>query len=434
MLGEGNSPNPSLLGGDSYLGENAAYVIYPLSQITRIFPKVETILFFQSLALSLAVVPLFNIARNLGKLHFGTCSALVAVYSTYVSVHSVNLSGFSPAILALPAIFYLLYLGLSVRGNFQELGWKFHAQYWFLIFWILICRADLGLAIAGFGILLIVEKKRLLGLITAGVCLAWLLAVYLIIQRVLADGNISLEAYSSYGGSPLGVFWGILTDPIGVIRDLRTEQNIRSIITLFAPLVFLPLVRPRYILPAVPLYALYLIADVEVDILGEAEQNIIMIAFLFVAMVFALQKIGTILVEKVRVNFFLVWVLVVASMMFYIQDSASSPYRSPWSWNSRQGVLEEVTDSVLQDSDLQERVGASTNLLTKLAERDNLFEIKAENLDLGQIVEQVRGADVALIDITTFPDDADAESFISAMIGNGWRQIQFSDEVYRFER
>ena len=436
LLGEGKSPNPSLLNGESYLAQNAAYVIYPLSQITRIFPIATTLLFLQSFALSLTVVPIFKVAKKLGKLHFGTCTAIVFVYGIYSSLHSVNLSGFSPATLALPAIVYVLYLGLSVQTTtLNELSLKFHLQYWPLIAWILICRADLGLAIAGFGILLIVEKKRYLGLITFGASFMYLLLAIFLFQTLVGDDFVSIANYRSYGSNPLGVFWEMISNPANTIRDLRTEENIRSLIGLLAPLVFLPLTRLRYVLPVLPLYFFYLIADVPVDVFGEAEQAIPVIAFLFVALVFAFNRIGSILVERVRVSSFLVWVLIAASVLLFIQDSPSSFYRRPWQSNQYQTTLEEAVETVPADV----RVAASTNLLSSLVEREHLFEIKSTaNLSPTEIAQQVRGVDLVLIDSgVVFTNDLDRENFIQVMLGNGWKKTEFGDpanKVFRFQR
>ncbi len=430
-------PESSLLNGENLLAGAGQYIIYPLSVITRILPTASTLLFLQSLALSLAVVPLFYIARNLGKLHFGTSSALVFVYGVSTSVHSANLSGFSPEALALPAIFYALYLGLSTGGDgsqgggrLTQLGWKFHTKYFLLIAFILACRADLGLAMAGFGLLLIFEKKRQLGLVTFGLAFGWLLLSVLVFQTLLGDGFSAIESFSSYGSNPFSVVWGMITDPAQVITDLRTEQNIISVIGLLAPLVFLPLVRPLYILPVVPLYFFYLLADVEANQLGEAEQAIPVIAFLFLATVFALKRIGTVLVERVRVNLYIILVLILAALLLFIQDSRSSFYNEPWHWNDRQAVLEEAVAKVPKDeASINTRVGATTNLLSSLAERKNLFEIKLpENISdtmPKDVVRQARGAHWILIDSAVFGrNQQQRDNVVEAMVADGWKKSE----------
>ena len=56
--------------------------------------------------------------------------------------------------------------------------------------------------------------------------------------------------------------------------------------------MLLPLVAPRYVLPVLPLFAVYLVADVPSGQLAEAPQTVPMIPFVFAATVFALARIG----------------------------------------------------------------------------------------------------------------------------------------------
>ncbi len=416
--------------GKSYLASNAAYIIYPIAQLARVFDPVNTLLFLQSLALSLGVVPLFTIARKLGKLHFGACTALVVVYGCYVSLHNLNLSGFSPAALALPAFFYLIYLGLS-RQNEKTI--QFQLKYWALILWILACRADLGLAIAGFGFLLLFEKRNRLGLMTLTAGLSWITLSALVVQAALGEGYPAVLPYLEYGSNPFSVFWGLLSDPASIISDLRSRENFEGVVSLLTPLVFLPLIRPRYILPVLPLYFAYLISDVPADVLGEAEQNAAVIAFLFVAAIFALKRIGHILVERVRINFYLIWILVLASLMFFVQSSVSSFYDTPWNWNNRQQEVSEVLSAVPATAEIR----ASASLLSSLAERHELYELR---LDLS---EPEQSASLAAEDVNWIILDAEVDlagnadfrqEFEAALLNGGWEKAENSSSVFSYRR
>ncbi|GIS34315.1 MAG: hypothetical protein Ct9H90mP5_07640 [Acidimicrobiaceae bacterium] len=63
-------------------------------------------------------------------------------------------------------------------------------------------------------------------------------------------------------GNPFAVLWGIVINPLTFINELFSEANFQVVVAILAPLLFLPMVAPRYVLPALPLFALYLTADV----------------------------------------------------------------------------------------------------------------------------------------------------------------------------
>ena len=79
----------------------------------------------------------------------------------------------------------------------------------------------------------------------------------------------------------------MITHPFQVLGDLFVEENFNLLVFLFAPVLFLPLLAPRYLLPVVPLEILYLVADVpEQDVFGS--QTVAITAFIFVATTLAL--------------------------------------------------------------------------------------------------------------------------------------------------
>ena len=386
------------------------------------------LLFLQAAALSLGIIPIWQIARRLVKLHFGISVAVVFVYSLYAGVHNLNLSGFSPSSIALPALLWALYLGLSMG----TVNLKYHhIKYWAVVFVVLICRADLGVALAGLGVLLAVEGKRKVGLYTLGISAAWVILAVLVIQPAFGDGYPAIEPYLSYGDNPFEVFWGMITSPSQIISEVRTFENLESVVQLLGPLAFLPLVRPRYILPILPLYFLYLIADVPQDALGEADQNAPMIAFLFVATIFSLKRVGTVLLERVRVNTSIIWTLVLAASLFFLRDSVSSPYMEPWRWNDRNSTLQEAVDTVPSGV----AVRASSNTLSHLAERQMLFELATTSEGPAADAKRaIESASWILLDTTIVSewegDEAETiQRFESVLTESGWTRVYSNNGV-----
>lgn len=425
LIGEGFKPVSSIIDAN-VLGENASLVLYPIAVLTSFLPTVTTLLVIQSAALALGVVPLWRLARRVTDLRFGATATVVFAYSIYAAVHNANLADFHPEVIALPALLGAVLYGLTGR-------WF---RFTLLVLVVLAARADLGLAIAGLGILLVVEGSRRAGWATAVLGIAWVLGAILWFQPEIVDGTYpGAEAFRAFGdGGALDVLGGFFTNPLDFLRRIGSHENFSTIVTLLAPVLFLPVVAPRYLLPTVPLYALYLAADVPVGRLEEAQQTIPITAFVFVATVFALKRSGTVRVEKVNVDRRLLWALVLTASVFFIRDSASSPYEEPWSWGSR-----DLTDQArLAAAELvpdDASVRASPRLLPLLFERERLFELDTTGPepDIEAAVDRVDWIifDRTEVDQWTF---SRVEEFDVGLGRIGWLRITNGDIlVYRRE-
>ena len=68
-----------------------------------------------------------------------------------------------------------------------------------------------------------------------------------------APGFIAPGAFRAYGSNAFSIAGGMLIHPNRVLGDLLDEDNVRLIIGLLAPLLFLPVLAPRYLIPAMGL-------------------------------------------------------------------------------------------------------------------------------------------------------------------------------------
>jgi uncharacterized membrane protein len=364
LIGEGFRPTTSL-SGYNVLSEQLSVVLYPLAAITKVLPPAPTLLVVQAAALALGVVPLWRLARRVARLRIGATVAVTLAYGLSSSVHALALAGFHPEVVAVPALLWAVLKGY--QGHL--------VRYWLAVAVVLAVRADLGFAIAGLGALWLLEGRRRLGVRTLLASLAYAIVALFVVSPTIADGSPHVAAFSQFGDETLlDVLWGIITHPGRLLETLFSEANFRAAVALLAPVMFLPLVAPRYLMPAVPLFALYLLADVAPGQLVEAQQTVPVVAFVFVATIFALARIGRVVVERVNVDRRVVIALVLTAAVFYVRDSPASLYESPWSWG-RRGVDDmarlAAADLVPDDG----VVRASPTLLPLLAERTGLFEL-----------------------------------------------------------
>ena len=458
QVSQGFRPHSTLVGGD-YLARNGAFIIYPMSVLVRWLPITPTVLVLQSSALALGIVPLWRIARRRADLKVAPAAAVAFAYAAYAALHNANLSGFHPETLAVPALLGAVYYGLGAR-------W---VPFGALVVVVLACRSELGWMVVVLGVVLAVELRRrpvgdqapvrqdslwgaparagrsLLAisgrhsrtaLIWAFVGLLWSLLATETIQPLLAGGDFPhLARYAEYGDSSTAdVIGGILRQPHVFLGNLVTQENFLLGVTLLAPVLFLPLVELRYLLPAVPFFVLQLASDAPHALLAE---TVPVAAFVLVATTFALRRAGEMLVRRVRVNRRLVITLLLAAAIFFVRDAASSPFHEPWQWTrdaadrDRLAAVEQIPDDAA--------VRASPHLLPLLAERNVLFELdtagSSARADAQLAPEGVGWIALDLSSAIQWGADAlEVERFDTTLRQQGWERVFAAEEVrvYRY--
>jgi uncharacterized membrane protein len=295
-------------------------------------------------------------------------------------------------------------------------------------------RADFALVTAGFGGLLVLEGKRRAGAITAGVSVAYVIVAILVVQPYYNDGGfVHAMAFQDYGSSAMGALGGLLLHPFQAVGDLVDQQNFEILVMLFAPVFFLPFVAPRYLLPVVPLECLYLIANVAEDRVARPEHTIAITAFVFLATAIGLSRIGRRSIERVNVDRRVLMALVLASLVFFVQDSPASPYEEPWRWGTR-----DVADRARLDAaDLVpegDSVRASPALLPLLAERPAVYEL--DTTGNPHVRRAADGVDAIVLDAEAAPtwDDDDRRRFQTGLEDLGFETVFAQSGVTVYER
>lgn len=347
--------------GTHLLADHLPIGFYPVAWITRFLPAVPTLLALQAAALASGVVPLWRLARRAAELRTGAACAIVLAYGASPTINNLNLTGFNPAALAVPSLLGATYLALRERwGRFAVVSGV-----------ALLWNAELGLVIACLGLLIVMRGHPRIGrrAIVAG--LLWTLVAVLVVEPRFGDaGFIAPGAFRAYGDSTLGVSFGMLAHPFRVLGDLLAEDNVRSLVVLLAPLLFLPALAPRYLVPALPLQALYLVADVP----KQGSELLPITVFAFVAATLALGRLGRRGVERVTVDRRVLIALCIAVLGFFATDAIDSPYQRPWSWGQQtaaQGARRDAAKLV----GAGRSVRASTSVLPLVAERRSAYEL-----------------------------------------------------------
>jgi len=163
----------------------------------------------------------------------------------------------------------------------------------------------------------------------------------------------------------------MLGSPVEVLTDFVAKENFARLVALFAPLLFLPIVKPRFQLPLILFGIFGFIASIPPGEFGSPQQDVAALAYLPVATAFALHALGRRSIHRVFVSGRLLAGLVFASAVFFTLSSGSSPYNSPWDWGSRN--TEEL--NIIAAVDLVEEgesVASMARAMPLLAEREQL--------------------------------------------------------------
>lgn len=423
LIGEGAKPVVTVTTDAHVLAQQAAFVFYPITLVTYVVPIVAALLLVQSAALALAVVPLWWICRRLANLRPGASMTVLFVYACYPVMHNLNLDGFHPETLALPALLGAMYYGL--RGRW----WPFAA----CAAVVMLARADLGLAVAGLGGLLAAEGHRRAGLTTLATGVGWTVLCAAAIQPWFGDGSYAhVDAFAAFGDTPLTILGGMITDPLEVLGRITSEQNFQLFVVLFAPVAFLPVIAFRYLVPVLPLQFLYLVAAVPREAVF-GQQTVAITAFIFLATAFALARIGRMGVEKITVDRRVLGALLLAGTVFFIRDAASSPYRQPWDWGGR-----DIVDYArIQAADRIEpgaSARVSPSMATELARRPRLYTLApGERPDPNAAAA---GVDVIVLDDRQVPQwtDVERQVFRLGLDSLGFDQVSADQGIELFVR
>ncbi len=228
LISQGQTPIISFW-GYPVLGDHAAWILYILALLYKIYPSVYWLFAVQAVALSLGVLPTWHLAVRAG-LKQSQATAMAVVYLLYPLVFNINLFDFHPEAIALPLILAAI---LAARLN---------KIWWFCLAIILIlgCKEVLSLTVAAMGLWLIVfEKRRVYGAIALFAGVAWFsIATQVIIPYFRPKGVEAVGRYTYLGNSLPEIIKNLLLQPGLAIGKIFTIANLAYICLLLLPIIW----------------------------------------------------------------------------------------------------------------------------------------------------------------------------------------------------
>lgn len=366
---------------NSYLGDHAGLAILPLSLLYAIWQDPRTLLVIQTVALALAALPLFAIAKHAVKGRDGVSRfvplAIVIAWLMSPLVQNADLYEFHLLAVAQPFIFLALLAYVRERRA-AFVAWAVAAM---------LFREDIALIIAFVGILAMFEKRgRWWCWVPLAMGAAWFAAGMRLISAFAPKGGYKFAVYYSWmGGNTLtAALAGALSNPLRVVAHMLTIGNIDMLVGFGLPLLFVPLLAPRRLLLAVaPLAAILLGAPGGGEMILRTEYAMLFLPGLFMAAVAGLASVLEMERRPLRLGAWPtlgVFALAVAYSSFVLGPVPHAAAAMMKGVPPDAAAAEKVVDAVPDGAS----VAAGYRLLPRLSSRTRLYALHSMYLGVSQ--------------------------------------------------
>jgi uncharacterized membrane protein len=229
--------------GLNLFGDHASYILLLFVPLYWIWPHVQLLFLGQTLALAVAAIPVYLIARRI--LHNSWLALLPALALLLnPALGWLNLENFHPDSFEVPLVLFALYF-MTVRR------WR---PFMVMAALLLLVKEDAALLVVPLGIYIAFKHNRRVGFIMADVGVVWfVLTVFFLGPLISGDSAGSLDAFRIPFDGWKGLISTALTQPWEVLGYMVASQKIKYVIQLLAPLLFLPLftVETLVVLPTI---------------------------------------------------------------------------------------------------------------------------------------------------------------------------------------
>ncbi|MEG4500824.1 DUF2079 domain-containing protein [Microcoleus sp. F10-C6] len=315
LISQGQTPFSSFL-EIHHMGNHAAWVMYPVALLYKIYPEVHWLLLVQAVSLALGALPTWSLARQAG-LNNSIAWAIACMYLLYPLVFNVNLFDFHPEVIALPAL-----LAAILAARLNKTVWFCAA-----IILVLSCKAVLSLTVAAMGFwLLFFEKKRNCGLIALCLGAGWFLVATQAVVPYFNQGreHAGIGRYGYLGHSVLEIAVNLILKPNLILWRLFCFETFEYLALLVLPVIWW--ISPRQLTPlisAVPMLAMNILSDIPAQRDLIHQYSLPILPFLLVVVISSLadrnQPQGKTIFDRLPVpNFPLPRVIVIWSLIAFL--------------------------------------------------------------------------------------------------------------------
>lgn len=235
--------NPDGTNTLSRLAFHADFLLVFLSPLYAIWPHPKMLLLIQTFVVGSGAFFVYVIGKSIIK-NKNIALTFALTYLLNPAIQRTNLYDFHAVTLATTFLLGTYYF--YIKKNYK----------YFALFALLsaLCKEQIWLIIALFGILLFIQqKKRLLGAtVSLGSIGIFYFLIWYAIPQALGSQHFALAYYSDFGDSPSKVILTVLLSPQKILNIIFQPNRINYLIQLFSPHGYLSLLSPAFLLFAIP--------------------------------------------------------------------------------------------------------------------------------------------------------------------------------------
>lgn len=223
------------------LGDHAEWLVVALTPLYALFPHPLVLVVVQACALAASGWVVWRIAKRTLPPRWALGASLGVLLLP--TIGSASIYEFHPLVLALPLL-------LLAADAFQE---KQLLRFVLLASACLLVREDVTLTVAAFGIVGLIERRSWKWIIVPIVASSvWFVAMQFVISHFAATSSYKYLAY-------YGWLWSLSLGD--VVRHLFTLPQAEFLLGLMMPVLFLPLLKPKWLLLSLPSTALLMLTN-----------------------------------------------------------------------------------------------------------------------------------------------------------------------------
>ncbi len=361
--------NPNGIELVSRLSFHADFALVFLTPFYYLWPSPKVLLLIQTLIISLGAIYVYLIAKHVLKnkniaLLFSFIY-LINPLTQYVNLYDFHAVSFAITFL-LAAFYYILkrkyylFLVFSILAALtKEEIWLTSGMMFFYFY------------IKNYKIKNINYKKTLSLIFGLLSFIIFYYSIWVLIPGASGNSHFALSYYSEFGDSPGIVVKNIILNPFKTFAIVFHEKNIDYLYNLFAPLGFLSIFSPLYLIFALPDLIINLLSNNKQlsDIYYQYTSGII--PFLFISSIYGSKFI----LKKIGSNVLIIYLLIVSfASAYYIGPLPFSKNPNTDMFIKQVEEKEEIK-SFLDKIPKDVKVSATNNLGAYLANREYLFVI-----------------------------------------------------------
>ena len=267
----------------SYLGDHLELLIFFLVPFYAVFKSPLTLLLIQILFISLAAIPLYLIAKK----HLKPLPALLIIFLYLFNPATININIFEFHVLALVPFFIFWTFYFYDQNKF----WPFLG----FTFLSLLVREDVAFVVFMFGIIALLDKKKLKWILTPIILAStyFFLALKIIAHFSSADKYKFLIYYKWLGQSPAEISVNFFLKFPLVLKHVLTIANFELVLGFLLVFLFIPLYRPKYLLLSLGMFMQLILGPTSGELILKTHYGSIFLAAFSLAAIFSLSKLLT---------------------------------------------------------------------------------------------------------------------------------------------